>query len=133
MEAGLSTQEDVSLAELGRVHGVHMPGGYPQQQQGMPPQQHPQQGAQQQRQHQLQQQQLFNLKMLETSMENLPEQMDYEKYTHARRPLFFFLLFYYYFKYFCSFFLLILLYSFLKIDLVLFFPIFFYFSLLFFI
>ena len=91
MEAGLSTQEDVSLAELGRVHGVHMPGGYPQQQ-GMPPQQHPQQGAQQQRQHQLQQQQLFNLKMLETSMENLPEQMDYEKYTTRPSPSFLLLL-----------------------------------------
>lgn len=83
VEAGLSTQEDVSLAELGRVHGVHMPGGYPQQ--GMPPQ-HPQQGAQQQRQHQLQQQQLFNLKMLETSMENLPEQMDYENRPRQYTP-----------------------------------------------
>jgi hypothetical protein len=108
VEAGLSTQEDVSLAELGRVHGVHMPGGYPQQQ-GMPPQQHPQQGAQQQRQHQLQQQQLFNLKMLETSMENLPEQMDYEKYAHARR-----LLFSYYYNYcynYCYYFLFIYLFN----------------------
>lgn len=33
----------------------------------------------QQRQHQLQQQQLFNLKMLETSMENMPEPMDTER------------------------------------------------------
>lgn len=76
VEAGLSPQDDVSLADLGRAHaaGAHMAGFG----QGMP--QHPAQGAQQRQQQQLQQQQLFNLKMLETSMENLPEQLDFEKY-----------------------------------------------------
>lgn len=72
VEAGLSPQDDVSIAGRSQA-GAHM-GGFAQ---GMT--QHPQ--GTQQRQHQVQQQaQLFNLKMLESSMENLPEQLDSEKY-----------------------------------------------------